>query len=44
MSEQKPAAPRSPLSRAADRPLATEQSQQHPLNPNSEIRGHSLSS
>lgn len=43
MSEKKPAAPNSPLSRAADRTLATEQSQQHPLNPNSEIRGHSLS-
>ena len=43
MSEKKPEASRSPLSRAADRTRATEESQQHPLNPNSEIHGHSLS-
>ncbi|WP_257460746.1 cupin domain-containing protein [Archangium lipolyticum] len=43
MSEKKPAAPKSPLFRAADRAQLPEQSQQHPFNPNSEIRGHSLS-
>jgi uncharacterized cupin superfamily protein len=43
MSEKKPAAPKSPLSRAADRAQIPEQAQQHPLNPNSEIHGHSLS-
>ncbi|AKJ06440.1 putative cupin superfamily protein [Archangium gephyra] len=43
MSEKKPTASSSPLSRAADRTRATEQSQQHPLNPNSEVHGHSLS-
>ncbi|QRN99843.1 cupin domain-containing protein [Archangium violaceum] len=43
MSEKKPAAPKSPLSRAADRAKLPEQAQQHPFNPNSEIRGHSLS-
>jgi uncharacterized cupin superfamily protein len=43
MSEKSPAAPKSPLSRAADRARVPEQSQQHPLNPQSEIRGHSLS-
>ncbi len=43
MSEKSPAAPKSPLSRAADRASVPEESQQHPLNPNSEIRGQSLS-
>lgn len=43
MSEKSPAAPKPVLVRAADRTRATEQSQQHPLNPNSQIHGHSLS-
>ncbi len=42
MSEKRPAAPKSPLSRAANRTPATEHSQQHPFNPNSQIHGHSL--
>ncbi|WNG52101.1 cupin domain-containing protein [Archangium minus] len=41
--EKSPAAPKSPLSRAADRALIPTESQQHPLNPQSEIHGHSLS-
>jgi uncharacterized cupin superfamily protein len=43
MTEKSPTEPKPVLSRAADRARLPEQSQQHPLNPLSEIHGHSLS-
>lgn len=43
MTEKSPTGPKPVLVRAADRARVPEQSQQHPLNPLSEIRGHSLS-